>query len=136
MNILILSCGTRNKIIQYFKKELNGNGLVIATDCSKLAPALYEADKYYIVPKIDDENYLDTILSICKENGIMGVLSLIDPELSLLAKHKQDFLELGTVPIVSDYDVIQMCFNKYSMYNFLVNNGFKTQKSYINKKIC
>ena len=26
MNILILSAGTRNKIVQYFKKELNGKG--------------------------------------------------------------------------------------------------------------
>ena len=44
MNILILSCGTRNKIIQYFKKELKGQGKVIAADCWELAPALYEAD--------------------------------------------------------------------------------------------
>ena len=27
MNILILSCGTRNKIVQYFKKELGNRGL-------------------------------------------------------------------------------------------------------------
>ena len=43
MNILILSAGTRNKIIQYFKKELNGEGKVIATDCSNLTPAIYDA---------------------------------------------------------------------------------------------
>src|SRR5699024_9853109 len=88
LNILILSCGTRNKIIQYFKRELAGKGIVIATDCSKLAPALYEADKYFIVPKIDDEGYLDEIFSICKDNNVKAVLSLIDPELNLLAEHK------------------------------------------------
>ncbi|MDD4681169.1 MAG: carbamoyl phosphate synthase, partial [Clostridia bacterium] len=33
-NILILSCGTRNKIVQYFKNELGNKGQVIATDCS------------------------------------------------------------------------------------------------------
>ena len=43
MNILILSVGTRNKIIKYFKENLAGNGKVIATDMSELAPALYEA---------------------------------------------------------------------------------------------
>ena len=52
MNILILSAGTRNKIVQYFKRELNGEGKVIVTDCSNLAPAIYEADGYYIVPRI------------------------------------------------------------------------------------
>ena len=46
MNILILSAGTRNKIVQYLKKELDRKGKVIATDMSDLAPAVYEADKF------------------------------------------------------------------------------------------
>lgn len=134
MNILVLSCGTRNKLVQYFKKELNGNGLIFATDSSKLSPALYEADKYFIVPKINDNKYLDIILSICKENQIKAVLSLIDQELSILAKHRQDFLDIGTVPIVSDYGVVELSFNKYKMFEFLTENKFKTVKSYIDKE--
>lgn len=134
LNILILSCGTRNKIVQYFKKELGSNGLVIATDCSDLAPALYEADKHFIVPRMGDEGYLDVIFSICKENNIKAVLSLIDPELSLLAEHKQAFLDIGAMPIISDSDVVDMCFDKYKMFEFLVKNSFRTVKSYVDKK--
>ncbi|MGM0901301.1 MAG: ATP-grasp domain-containing protein [Bacillota bacterium] len=134
LNILLLSCGTRNKIVQYFKKELDGRGLVIATDCSDLAPALYEADKHFIVPRMNDEGYLDAILSICKENKIKAVLTLIDPELCLLAEHKQAFLDIGTVPIVSESDVVEMCFDKYKMFEFLVQNGLPTVKSYIDKE--
>ncbi|WP_326907819.1 ATP-grasp domain-containing protein [Sedimentibacter sp. MB31-C6] len=133
MNILILSCGTRNKIVQYFKKELNGRGQVIATDCSELAPALYDADKHFIVPRMDDEGYLNIILSICKENSIKAVLSLIDPELSLLAENKEKFYEIGTIPIISDYDIVEMCFDKYRFYEFVARNGFKTIRSYVNK---
>lgn len=133
-NILILSCGTRNKIVQYFKKELANRGLVFTTDCSELAPALYDADKYFIVPKMNEEGYIDEIISICKENNIKAVLSLIDPELNLLAEYKQDFLSIGTTPIISEYDVVEMCFDKYSMYKFLIQNGFKTVRSYINKE--
>lgn len=132
-NILILSCGTRNKIVRYFRKELAGKGMVLAADCSNLAPALYDADKHFIVPKMTDDEYLDTVLSICKENNVIGVLSLIDPELSLLAKHRQAFLDVGTIPIVSDYEVIEKCFDKYSMFRFLIENGFRTMKSYIDK---
>jgi carbamoyl-phosphate synthase large subunit len=84
---------------------------------------------------MDDEGYLDTILSICKEHAIKAVLSLIDPELSLLAKHKQEFLDMGTVPIVSDYETVEMCFDKYRMYQFLVQNGFKTIRSYVDKEV-
>jgi len=133
LNILILSCGTRNKIIQYFKKELGNEGKVIATDCSSLAPALYEADKYYIVPSMNQEGYINKILSICKENNVKAVLSLIDPELSLLAKHKNEFLQIGTLPIISDCEAVEMWFDKFKMYEFLIQNNFKTAKSYINK---
>lgn len=134
LNILILSCGTRNKVIQYFKKELGDRGLVLATDCSELAPALYEADKHFIVPRMEDDGYLDVILSICKENNVKAVLSLIDPELSLLAEHKQAFLDGGTMPIISDLEVVNLCFDKYRFFESLVQNGFKTVKSYIDKE--
>lgn len=134
LNILILSCGTRNKIVQYFKKELNGQGRVFATDCSERAPALYDADAYFIVPKMSEEGYLDVILDICKENKINAILSLIDPELSLLAEHKEKFLEIGTTPIISTYEAIEMSFDKYRFYEFLTSNGIKTMKSYINKE--
>ena len=91
MNILILSVGTRNKIVQYFKRELNGDGFVIATDCSNIAPAIYEADRHYIVPRITEPGYIDRILDICRKENVNGVLSLIDPELSLLAENIKRF---------------------------------------------
>lgn len=134
MNILILSAGTRNKIVQYFKKELNGEGKVIATDCSNLAPAIYEADGYYIVPRITDENYINIILDICKKENIDTLISLIDPELSLISKNIELFREIGVNPIISDYDKVEMCFDKYEMYKFLINNNFRTSKSYVDKE--
>ena len=134
MNILVLSVGTRNKIVQYLKKELDGEGKVIATDCSELAPAIYDADNYYIVPRITDENYISIILDICKKENINTLISLIDPELSLIAKNIELFKELGVNPIISDYDKVEMCFDKYKMYEFLKKNDFKTPKTYINKE--
>lgn len=71
MNILILSSGTRNKIVQYFKKTLAGNGKVICTDMSDLAPSIYEADKFYLVPRMTSPGYLDIILDICKKEKLM-----------------------------------------------------------------
>lgn len=132
-NILILSCGTRNKVVQYFKKELKDKGLVMATDCNELAPALYDADKHFIVPSLDSNDYLKVILKVCKDNNIKAVLSLIDPELNLLAENKQSFLDIGTIPIISDYEIVEMCLDKQSMHKFIVQNGFKTARSYTNK---
>lgn len=131
LNILILSSGTRNKIIEYFKKELNGAGKVICTDCNPLASSLYVADKYYLVPRIDDSFYLDKILEICEKENVRGLFSLIDPELSLIAKNKDRFLEKGIIPFVSDYDIVQTCFDKYRMYKVCKNFNVPTVKSYI-----
>ncbi|MBR0351147.1 MAG: ATP-grasp domain-containing protein [Clostridia bacterium] len=135
MNILILSAGTRNKIVQYFKKELNGTGKVIATDCSNLAPAIYEADKYYITKRITENGYLEDILDICKNENIDTLFTLIDPEISLISKNIEKFKEIVVNPIVSDYDKVEMCFDKYKMYNFLKENNFKTAKSYTDKEL-
>ena len=130
MNILILSAGTRNKIVQYFKRTLNGNGNVIATDMSNIAPAIYDADKFYIVPRMTALGYIDVILDICKKEKIDGVLSLIDPELSLLAKHVEDFKAVGTTVIGSSYDVCEMALDKMRMYHFCKDNGFNAAKSW------
>ena len=36
-NLLILSAGTRNKIVQYFKRAVGDKGKVVATDIKCLA---------------------------------------------------------------------------------------------------
>ncbi len=131
MNILILSAGTRDKVVEYFKREINGKGKIVATDCSNLAPAIYEADKFYLVNRISDEGYIDGILDICLKEQIDGVFSLIDPELSLLAKEGDRFKEIGCTPIVSDYDLVEKCFNKYEMAKVFRNNGLDTAKCYL-----
>jgi len=134
MNILILSVGTRNKIIQYFKDNLKENGNVIATDCSELAPALYEADKYYITKRINEEGYLENILDICVKEKIDTLFTLIDPEISLISENIKKFQQIGVTPIVSDFEKVEMCFDKFKMYEFLRENHFNTARSYIDKR--
>lgn len=134
MNILILSAGTRNKVVQYFKKTVGNQGRIIATDCSNLAPAVYEADAFYLVPRITAPDYLDQVLAICKKEKIDGVFSLIDPELSLLAKEKEKFLQIGTIPIISPYELVETCFDKYKMFELLQNMNIPTGMCYLDKQ--
>ena len=126
-NILILSAGTRNKVVQYFKKALVNDdgskiGNVIATDMSNIAPAVYEADKFYQVPCMTDKGYIDVIFDICKKENITAVLSLIDPELSLLAENIDKFKELNVMVIGSSYELCEMSLDKYKMYEWLVEH--------------
>lgn len=133
INILILSAGTRNKIVQYFKKTLGENGKVIATDMSTIAPAIYEADKYYIVPRITEPGYIDIILDICKKENISGVLSLIDSELSLLAENEEKFKNIGTTVIGSSYELCERALDKMQMFQWLRSHGYNCAKSYVDK---
>ena len=133
MNILILSAGTRNKVIQYFKKAFAGYGKVIATDMSELAPAVYEADKFYKVPRMTEDGYIDVIFDICKKEKISGVLSLIDPELSLLAKHKDAFAARGVTVIGSSYALCERALDKMEMYEWLRAGGYRCARSYVDK---
>lgn len=130
-SLLILSCGTRNKIVQYFKNAVSGNGNVIATDCSSLAPALYDADRYYIVPRMTEEHYIDCILEICEKEKITGVLSLIDRELSLLAENRHRFEAIGTTVIGSAYEQCELALDKWKMFCWLQDHGFACAKTYI-----
>lgn len=140
INILILSAGTRNKIVQYFKKALtteNGDriGRVIATDMSNIAPAVYEADQFYLVPRMTEDGYIDVICDICKNEIVVAVLSLIDPELSLLAKNREKFATLGVTVIGSSYDLCEMSLDKMQMYSWLTKHRYKTARSYRDKEV-
>lgn len=134
MNILILSAGTRNKIVQYFKEKVGESGKVVATDMNEYAPAVYEADKFYKVPRITDEDYIEIILDICKKENINGIFTLIDPELSLLAKNKSRFEELGVMIIGSSYELCERALDKMKMFRWLDSNGYKCAKSYTDKE--
>lgn len=131
MNILITSCGRRTKLIEYFKNEFSGYGNVIVTDCDELAPALYFANKFHITSKIDNKNYINELLEICRKEDIKGIISLIDPELSLLSKNSDKFEAIGVKVIGSSYESTELCFDKYEFFKFLNKNGFNCAKTYI-----
>ena len=126
MNILILSVGTRCKLVHYFKNNTSGFDNVIATDCSQYAPAIYMADKYYIVPKMKEPNYFDSIMDICIKEKIDVVLPLQEDELLLMSKNIYKFKQKGIILVVSDYETICLCRDKYEMYNFLKEKGIPT----------
>lgn len=139
INILLLSVGTRNKIVQYFMENMNKDGEklgnVIATDASELAPAIYLADKHYKVPKIYEEGYLDVIFDICEKENIDAILSLIDPELSTISEQKEKFDQMGVKIIGSPFEINEIALDKLDMYTWLTNHNYNTPKSYIDLEL-
>lgn len=128
MNILLLSVGTRNKVVQYFRETVSGR--VVATDMQATAPAIYEADAHYIVPRITDPEYLPQVLEICRKEQIDAVLSLIDPELSLLAEHAERFRAIGVTVVGSSWELCERALDKMQMFRWLEQHGYACAKSY------
>ena len=129
-NILILNAGTRNKLIQDFKNDLKGKARIIVTDNFYLAPALYEADKYYVTKRWDEPGYWDEICEICNVNNIGMITSLIDPELEALAQRRELFEKKGILVNISDYQVVHDCFDKGKLLDFLKNKNYPWIQTY------
>lgn len=126
MNILMCSVGRRGELLKDFKKSMSEGSKIVATDLSPYAPALYFADKQYLVPRIDDPSYIDTIINICKEEKIDAITTFIDPEIEILAKNRNRFSELGVEVLTPYEETANLCFDKYKMFNKLSECGIPT----------
>lgn len=129
-SVLILSAGTRNLVVRNFRKAFAGRGRVVAADMSPLAPALYEADVWRLVPAYNDPSYVDAVLEICHEEGVSGVLSLVDPELSVLAAAQRRLEEQGLTLVGSPLEPCERALNKMGMYRWLRSKGLPCAESW------
>lgn len=120
------SVGRRAELIKNFKNSLSKDSKIIATDLSPYAPALYLADKQYLVPRIDDSTYIDVICDICKKEKINAVATFIDPEIEILANNRERFKELGVEVLVPYAETARLCFDKYLMFKHLKEKGIPT----------
>lgn len=104
---------------------------IIATDMQLSAPALQVADVKIQVPSVYSSDYVDITLDICKKFEVSVVISLNDLELPILAENKKLFEANGVRLIVSDPEVIAICFDKYRTSKWVESIGLKSPKTYI-----
>ena len=62
------------------------------------------------------------------------MLSLIDPELSLLARNEKRFKELGVTVIGSSFELCEMALDKMQMYRWLQAHGYNCARSWMEKE--
>lgn len=139
INVLVLSAGRRVELIKCFKSaasELKVTGKVIAVDCSDTAPALYFADKYRLVPRIDSGRYVDAVIDVCNEESVSLIVPTIDTELLLLAENRERIeKETNARLLISDLSVIQICRNKLNTQKYMEEHGFKVPHLYTKEEL-
>ena len=138
-NILILSAGRRVELVQSFQKaakRLNIKSNVVAGDCSETAPAIYFADRKAILPRINEDNYIDEIINVCKREDIRIVIPTIDTDLLILSEERERIeSESGAVVLISSNEVVTICRDKINTQKFLEENGFKIPKMYSEEEL-
>ncbi len=116
MNILFTCAGRRHYLLEYFKsiKDIK----VFACDASLYAPALYTAHEFFLVPDVYDLNYINILLDEARARNINAIIPLNDLELPVLAANKERFEANGIKVLISDENVVDICFDKYKTVKF------------------
>lgn len=131
MNLLFTSVGRRSYLVKYFKDVLGDKGEVHVANSSAISPAFLVADKAVVTPLIYDNNYIPFLLEYCKNNYITAVISLFDIDLPVLSKHRDDFAKIGTTVVVSDYETVEVCNDKWKTFCHLSKHGFDVPATFI-----
>jgi len=128
-NILFTSAGRRVALIRLFRQALDAlklPGKLVAADARGTAPARFVSNAFEEVPAVGSPGYVDRLRDICRKHRIRLVVPLIDPELQLLARHREHFLAEGITPLISSSEVTQLCFDKRLTHNFFRKAGVAT----------
>ena len=126
MNILLTSVGRRSYLVEYFNEALGDDGKVYGANSDTETSAMKVVDKAFKVPYVNSDDYIPTLLNICKENDVKLIVSLFDIDLPYLATAKEKFEEQGIRIVVSDKEIVEIANDKFKTYEFLCEHYIDT----------
>ncbi len=92
MTAVLFTCaGQRVDILGAFRRA---GATTVATDVNPLAPALYHADRYALVPRIQDAEYVPALRALVDEHDVRLIVPLTDLDQVTLARAQA---ELGAL---------------------------------------
>lgn len=103
----------------------NPNIRVTAVDANPNAVGRWLTDDFVTIPFAHNENFIDTLLSVCREKNIHVLLPLVTRELIPLAAHIKEFEANGTKLLVSSAESLEIANNKGRLYQFLEWRGIE-----------
>lgn len=133
MNVLITCAGRRGYLVDYFREVVQPlGGQVITANSEPYAAGWIAGDKRYLVPTIDSDEYIPSLLNIVRTENVRLVLSLFDLDLLLLAEARPRFALLGAELAVSETETIEIACDKWRMFTFLSQQGIDTPMTWNN----
>lgn len=119
MNIIITSIGRRVQLIEHFKETFT----VIGVDASNNNAARNFVDRFFVIPRCDDKDYISELLRIATENEVKLILPLYEKEFGILCDNREIFEQKGIKILLSDKVIIDICNNKLNTQDFFEKEG-------------
>ena len=131
MNILFSCIGRRGYIADYFRPHLESGDYMIGTSNTRWTPGFEHCDRNYVLPDIDSPNYISAVKELCDQESVSAILSFYDPDVVALARHYDEFLEMGVCPVMPRAEVAEICFDKYRTFQYLRGMNLDTADTYV-----
>lgn len=134
VNTLFTSVGRRVELLRAFRRAYQALGLsgrIVAVDIDPLAPALQEADRPYIVPRLTSPDYIPVLSEICRREQVGLVFPLIDPDIPILARHREEIEATGARVAVVSLDAANLTRDKWLTYRFFIGLGLPVPRSWL-----
>lgn len=138
VNVLFTSAGRRVELLQAFRRaylDLDLKGQIIAVDTNPLAPALQYADRFYLVPPLTDESYIPTLVEICSREHVDLVFPLIDPDIPVLAHHRDALEATGAKVVVVPPNAARIAADKWLTYLFFRSHNIPTPRTWLPSQV-
>ncbi|MBN2406718.1 MAG: ATP-grasp domain-containing protein [Elusimicrobia bacterium] len=127
VNILIPTAGNRVQIIKNFR-SLESVNKVVTADIDELAPAMYFADKCYLVARTASDEYPGQIKRICMKEKIDWIFPLSDLDI-LFFDSKRDYFRDTAGIFIAPGKTIEVCADKYATWKLLGGQGLSVPRT-------
>ena len=97
-----------------------------------MSPGLYWTDAAYLTPVFANENaYIHRLLEIVDQEAVDLLIPGLDPELPILARHRERFLRQGCEIVVGSPEAVRLCRDKHVCHEFCRQRSLPFIQTYL-----
>ncbi len=139
LTVLVTAVGatTGISVIKGLRRQNEFLVRIVGTDTNPryMIAGSWFCDAFHEVPAAIDPEYVSAMLDICRAERVDILLPIVDPELLVLAEHKDLFAARGVQIVVSDPETVRTCNDKFATYQFFLHHDIPTPRTWLPNEI-
>jgi carbamoyl-phosphate synthase large subunit len=124
--VLFTCAGQRVDIVTEFARA---GATTVVAEADRLAPTLYHADHFALVPRIDDPGYVGALAGLVAEHDVRLIVPLTDLDQVLLAEARAELAP--ALVLLPDAEVCRQVGDKYLAHELFVRLGIASPPSWL-----